>query len=92
MYFYLSFQVCDVVDRVLKSPHAEILKEFNPVSTGKKSLENHRNWSCLNNTINLLLDRKGTKSLLIYKKALTETFDQDNVYTWKSLCPKCYPI
>jgi len=23
--------VCDVVDRVLKSPHADILKEMNPV-------------------------------------------------------------
>lgn len=29
----LYFQVCDVVDRVLKSPHADILKEMNPVST-----------------------------------------------------------
>jgi len=26
-------QVCDVVDRVLKSPHADILKEMNPVCT-----------------------------------------------------------
>lgn len=29
--FFFPFQVCDVVDRVLKSPHAEILKELNPV-------------------------------------------------------------
>ena len=28
---FFPFQVCDVVDRVLKSPHAEILKELNPV-------------------------------------------------------------
>ena len=30
---FVIFQVCDVVDRVLKSPHADILKEMNPVST-----------------------------------------------------------
>ena len=27
----VSVQVCDVVDRVLKSPHADLLKEMNPV-------------------------------------------------------------
>ena len=29
---FVIFQVCDVVDRVLKSPNAEILKELHPVS------------------------------------------------------------
>jgi len=29
---FIILQVCDVVDRVLKSPHADILKEMNPVS------------------------------------------------------------
>ena len=27
-----------------------------------------------------------------YKKALIETFDQDNVYTWKSFCLKSFSI
>lgn len=31
---FVTFQVCDVVDRVLKSPNAEILKELHPVSLG----------------------------------------------------------
>lgn len=31
-YDFVTFQVCDVVDRVLKSPNAEILKELHPVS------------------------------------------------------------
>ena len=34
--------VCDVAQRVLDSPHGEILKELNPVSNTYFSSVNHR--------------------------------------------------
>ena len=51
-------------------------------------------WNSLSSSIRTLPSVNAFKAALVrhYKKALVETFDQDNVYTWKSLCPKCYSI
>ena len=51
-------------------------------------------WNSLSSSIRTLPSVNAFKAALVkhYKKALIETFDQDNVYTWKSLCPKCYSI
>ena len=49
-------------------------------------------WNSLPSLIRTLPSVTAFKAALVnlYKKALIETFDQDNVSTWKSLCPKCY--
>ena len=39
----ILLQVCDTVDRVLKSPHAHLLHELNPVS-GYHVLVLFQNW------------------------------------------------
>ena len=45
-------------------------------------------WNSLSSSIRTLPSVNAFKAALVkhYKKALIETFDQDNVYTWKSLC------
>ena len=47
-------------------------------------------WKSVTKSIRILPDVNVFKSVLIkyYRKALLETFDQDNVFAWKSISPK----
>ena len=51
-------------------------------------------WNSLSLSIRTLPSINAFKAAVVnyYKKALIETFDQDNVYTWKSFCLRSFSI